>query len=135
MEIHSMLQEKNAMHWLCQSDKDLHQNQLRICGGSHTRRTLDPDNEVSVRYCLDGNLLYTRCLTPQTKTFNEHIFQLQYADDTGLERLQDGLSTTNAQVGLIIRRLKYFNHPSAHFLRLRGLFLKCRSGAMEKEKS
>ena len=79
-----------------------------ICSWSQSHWLLG--DGVGINYSLDGSLFDIRRLRTQTKTASDHIFELQYADDTalpshtaeGLQRNLDTIATAYERAGLVI---------------------------------
>ncbi|CAI9717489.1 Hypothetical predicted protein [Octopus vulgaris] len=80
----------------------------------HARHSLKLKDAITTRYQPDGSIFNLRRLKSVTKPSSEHIFVLQYADDTALvshssavlQRLLDQLSDVYSHAGLVINTKK-----------------------------
>lgn len=79
-----------------------------------SRHNMDSDDEISLTYRMDGSVFNLRRLQAKTKTRQNTIFDLQYADDAAfpahspdaLQRNLDVMTATYSSTGLVINARK-----------------------------
>jgi len=75
----------------------------------YARNSFLQENEISVKYRLDGNLFNQRRLNAQSTASVTHSYELQYANDTalvshtpdGLQQFHDGIVDAYSRAGLV----------------------------------
>ena len=80
----------------------------------YARSSFTISEGIPLRYRLDGSLFNLRRLQARTRTAIDHVFELQYADDTalvshspgGLQRLLDGMTDAYTRAGLVVNTRK-----------------------------